>query len=100
MLGFMPGFPYLGILPKALDSPRKKTPRLRVPAGSVALAGLQTGIYPIESPGGWQIIGRTPYKIFDPTRETPFLLQAGDEVRFEAIDGNKFEQISKQNELF
>lgn len=85
MLGFMPGFPYMGSLPKALETPRKTSPRLRVPAGSVGLAGLQTGIYPIESPGGWQIIGRTPIKIFDPEREQPFYLQAGDEVRFEAI---------------
>lgn len=96
MLGFMPGFPYLGILPKALEAPRKETPRLRVPAGAVALAGLQTGIYPIESPGGWQIIGRTPWKIFDPEREEPFLLQVGDEVCFEAIDEKAFEKIKKQ----
>jgi KipI family sensor histidine kinase inhibitor len=85
MLGFMPGFPYLGTLPKVLDTPRKTAPRLNVPAGSVGLAGLQTGIYPIASPGGWQIIGRTPLKIFDPEREEPFLLNAGDEVRFEAV---------------
>lgn len=96
MLGFMPGFPYLGTLPKSLEAPRKETPRLSVPAGSVALAGLQTGIYPIESPGGWQIIGRTPWKIFDPEREEPFLLQVGDEVRFEAIDQVDFDKMIKQ----
>lgn len=95
MLGFMPGFPYMGSLPKALETPRKDSPRLRVPAGSVGLAGLQTGIYPIESPGGWQIIGRTPIKIFDPEREQPFYLQAGDEVRFEAIDLEAYHAFKK-----
>lgn len=90
MLGFMPGFPYMGKLPQALETPRKTTPRLRVPAGAVGLAGLQTGIYPIESPGGWQIIGRTPLKIFDPEREQPFLLAPGDEVHFEAISEADF----------
>jgi inhibitor of KinA len=94
MLGFMPGFPYLGTLPKVLEAPRRHTPRIRVPAGSVALAGLQTGIYPIESPGGWQLIGRTPWKIFDPEREKPFLLQAGDEVRFRAISKDSFEEMT------
>lgn len=95
MLGFMPGFPYLGTLPQALEAPRKTTPRLRVPAGSVAVAGLQTGIYPTASPGGWQIIGRTPRKIFDPEREEPFLLSAGDEVRFEAISPGEFKKPIK-----
>lgn len=93
MLGFLPGFPYLGILPKVLEMPRKETPRVRVPAGSVALAGLQTGIYPLESPGGWQIIGRTPWQVFDPNRASPFLLQPGDEVRFRAISEKDFQQM-------
>lgn len=92
LLGFLPGFPYLGTLPKVLDMPRKKTPRLRVPAGSVGLAGLQTGIYPQESPGGWQIIGRTPRKIFDPQRSPPFLLQPGDQVQFRAITLQEFNE--------
>ena len=96
MLGFLPGFAYLGTLPKVLRASRKETPRLRVPAGSVALAGLQTGIYPFESPGGWQIIGRTPLKVFDPEREQPFLIRAGDEVRFEAIDQASFQELSKK----
>lgn len=90
MIGFLPGFPYMGTLPEVLNAPRKATPRKRVPPGSVAVAGLQTGIYPFESPGGWQLIGRTPLKLFDPERETPFYLQAGDEVRFQAIDRHAF----------
>lgn len=93
MIGFLPGFPYLGTLPKILHAPRKDSPRKRVPAGSVALAGLQTGIYPLESPGGWQLIGRTPIRMFDPDRESPFYLQAGDEVRFEAIDWRTFQSM-------
>lgn len=93
MLGFMPGFPYMGTLPDILKSPRKETPRLKVPAGSVALAGLQTGIYPITSPGGWQIIGQTPLQIFKPERDTPFFLQAGDEVRFRSIGIEEFKAI-------
>ncbi|PHN05311.1 5-oxoprolinase subunit PxpB [Flavilitoribacter nigricans] len=96
MLGFMPGFPYLGSLPSVLEAPRKETPRLRVPAGSVALAGLQTGIYPIESPGGWQIIGRTPLQVFDPSREEPFLLRAGDEVQFKAIGSDEYEELKNK----
>lgn len=90
MIGFLPGFPYMGTLPEVMNAPRKSTPRKRVPIGSVAVAGLQTGIYPFESPGGWQLIGRTPIQLFDPQRETPFFLQAGDEVRFQAIDRQAF----------
>jgi KipI family sensor histidine kinase inhibitor len=82
MLGFTPGFAYLGILPEALECPRRATPRVRVPAGSVALAGRQTGIYPVASPGGWQLIGRTSTLLFDPFREEPALLAPGDRVRF------------------
>jgi KipI family sensor histidine kinase inhibitor len=82
LMGFMPGFPYLGGLDPAIAAPRLATPRSRVPAGSVGIAGAQTGIYPLESPGGWRIIGRTPLKLFDLTREPPFLLAPGDLVRF------------------
>lgn len=82
MMGFTPGFPYLGILPEALRVPRMETPRPKVPAGSVALAGVQTGIYPVESPGGWRLIGRAPLSLFDPQREPPFLFAPGDGVRF------------------
>ncbi len=85
MMGFTPGFPYLGILPQALRVPRLETPRPKVPAGSVALAGVQTGIYPVDSPGGWRLVGRTPLTLFDPQREPPFLFAPGDEVRFAAV---------------
>lgn len=81
MMGFTPGFPYLGILPEALRVPRLDVPRIRVPAGSVALAGAQTGIYPVDSPGGWRLIGRAALTLFDPQREPPFLFAPGDEVR-------------------
>jgi inhibitor of KinA len=82
MLGFVPGFPYMGTVDPKISVPRRSTPRPRVPAGSVGIAGAQTGIYPFETPGGWQIIGRTLMKPFDPARAEPFLLQAGDSVRF------------------
>ena len=82
MLGFTPGFAYLGLLPEALESPRHATPRVRVPAGSVAVAGRQTGIYPVASPGGWRLIGRTSRRLFDPFRAEPALLAPGDRVRF------------------
>lgn len=81
-LGFQPGFPYLRGLPTALQVPRRATPRLRVPAGSVAVGGPYTGVYPGEGPGGWQLIGRTQAILFDPQREEPALLQPGDRVRF------------------
>lgn len=82
MLGFAPGFAYLLGLPEALATPRLATPRLRVPPGSVGIAGAQTGIYALATPGGWRIIGRTDFPLFDLARETPFALQAGDRVRF------------------
>lgn len=81
-IGFQPGFPYLGGLPASLAMPRRGEPRLEVPAGSVGIGGSQTGIYPLATPGGWQIIGRTETKLFDPTRQTATLLQPGDRVRF------------------
>ncbi len=86
MIGFSPGFPYLGELPTALDTPRKETPRTVVPKGSVGLARRQTGIYPSPSPGGWQIIGRTPLELFNPSNDPPALLQMGDRVRFIEIE--------------
>jgi KipI family sensor histidine kinase inhibitor len=91
MLGFMPGFPYMGELPQALSIPRLKTPRLVVPKGSVAIAQRQTGIYSMESPGGWHILGRTPVELFDPEKDPPTLLQMGDSVQFYSITEKEFE---------
>ncbi len=85
MIGFMPGYPYIGELPDLLRVPRRSRPRLAVPAGSVAIANDQTGIYPIRSPGGWHVIGRTEVTLFDPCQEPPALLRAGDYVRFVAL---------------
>ena len=93
MLGFLPGFPYMAEVPAALAMPRLTTPRRSVPAGSVGIADAQTGIYPMESPGGWRIIGRTPMQIYDPGRRRPFLLAAGDRVRFRPIDRKQFDQL-------
>ncbi len=90
MLGFAPGFPYLLGLDARLHLPRRAQPRLRVPAGSVAIGGAQTGIYPRELPGGWQLIGRTPLRLFDVHAQPPSLLQSGDCVRFRAIDEDEF----------
>ncbi len=81
-LGFQPGFPYLGGLPASLAMPRRAEPRLKVPAGSVGIGGQQTGIYPLSTPGGWQLIGRTSLPLFSPNREEPILLRPGDTVRF------------------
>jgi len=91
MTGFAPGFPYLLGLDAALALPRLATPRARVPAGSVAIGGAQTGVYPRESPGGWRLLGRTPLRLFDATRATPALLSPGDVVRFVAISPEQFE---------
>jgi inhibitor of KinA len=85
MLGFLPGFAYMGPVAASIAMPRLDTPRLRVPAGSVGIAGTQTGIYPCDTPGGWRIIGRTSLELFDVTRVEPFLLKAGDRVKFVAV---------------
>jgi inhibitor of KinA len=92
MIGFTPGFPYMGILPPALELPRKKIPALRIPAGSVAIAGKQTGIYPSDSPGGWNIIGKTPIDIYDRNRHPRYYLRAGDQVKFQPISIKEFDQ--------
>ena len=95
MIGFMPGFPYLGGLHPAIATPRLATPRTRVPAGSVGIAGAQTGIYPAESPGGWRLIGRTPVRLFDPRLDPPVLVQAGDHLRFEPVSVRDYEAIAR-----
>jgi len=95
MIGFMPGYPYMGELPQALVIPRLKTPRLIVPKGSVAIAQRQTGIYSMESPGGWQILGRTPVELFDPEKDPPALLQMGDFVQFYPVTEKEFENWSE-----
>lgn len=92
MIGFAPGFPYLLGLDPALALPRHERPRERVPAGSVGIGGAQTGIYPGAGAGGWQLLGRTPLRLFDPRREAPALLQAGDRVRLVAIDADAFDR--------
>ncbi|RJE88671.1 5-oxoprolinase subunit PxpB [Paenibacillus sp. 1011MAR3C5] len=90
MIGFAPGFPYLGGMPSRIAAPRRKTPRIAIPAGSVGIAGAQTGVYPLATPGGWQLIGRTPLPLFLPDQPIPSLLRAGDEVKFEAISERQF----------
>jgi len=92
MIGFTPGFPYMGELPERLATPRRQTPRTTIPEGSVAIAQRQTGIYPVESPGGWHILGRTPMKLFDPLQIPPTLLEMGDLVRFFSIKEVEFNQ--------
>jgi len=93
MIGFLPGFPYLERVDERIAVPRLASPRLRVAAGSVGIAGAQTGIYPIDSPGGWRIIGRTPAVLFGPARSRPFLLQPGNTVRFDPIDRVEFDRL-------
>ena len=92
MIGFTPGYPYLGEVPDAIATPRRKTPRILVPKGSVGIAKQQTGIYSVDSPGGWQIIGWTPVNLFDPKTQPPSLLMMGDRVRFEAISAQEASQ--------
>tara|TARA_Y100000590_G_scaffold460709_1_gene620672 strand:- start:62704 stop:63468 length:765 start_codon:yes stop_codon:yes gene_type:complete len=100
MIGFAPGFPYLGGLNKKLATPRLKSPRLKIPAGSVGIADNQTGIYPNDSPGGWQLIGRTPLNLFDPSREKPSLLIAGDYIKFEPLESiDEYSDIKSKVEL-
>jgi inhibitor of KinA len=92
-IGFVPGFPFLAGLPKKIATPRRATPRKEVPAGSVAIGGAQTGIYPLRSPGGWNLIGRTPVRLFEPDRNPPTLLRAGDYVRFRSITREEFDSL-------
>jgi inhibitor of KinA len=94
-IGFVPGFPFLTGLPKKLATPRRDTPRKEIAPGSVGIGGAQTGIYPLCSPGGWNLIGRTPLRLFDPAKNPPALLQAGDRVRFRAITREEFEGLKQ-----
>jgi inhibitor of KinA len=93
MIGFLPGFSYMGTVDERLQLQRKERP-VPVAAGGVGIAGMQTGIYPLSSPGGWQIIGRTPLKLFDPAKEPPILLRAGDNVQFHPISSGEFRELS------
>ncbi len=97
LLGFTPGFPYLGGMDPRIACPRLASPRLRVPPGSVAIAGEQTGIYPVESPGGWRIVGRTPLRLFDPTpgARRPFLLAAGEGLRFVPVERAEYDRLAR-----
>lgn len=95
MLGFLPGFTYLGGLDERLHTPRLANPRIRIPAGSVGIGGSQTGIYPLDSPGGWQLMGMTPVKTYDPSRQTPILVEAGNYIRFVPVEEEEYLQIKE-----
>lgn len=97
MIGFAPGFPYLGGMDSRLATPRKSVPRTQIPVGSVGIGGAQTGIYPFETPGGWQLIGRTPLRLFRPDTDPPSLLKVGDQVRFVAITSEQFHALEEGN---
>ena len=92
MIGFAPGFPFIGGMSEKIAAPRRKSPRLRIPERTVGIAGMQTGVYPIETPGGWQLIGRTPLRLFVPEQDIPSLLRAGDEIRFTQIDEAEYRE--------
>lgn len=98
MVGFLPGFPYLGGLDERLYTPRLSNPRMRIPAGSVGIGGEQTGIYPLDSPGGWRLIGRTPLKLYDPLQEGEMLFQAGDSIRFIPVDSREFKALAAKSQ--
>lgn len=98
MLGFLPGFAYLGGLDERIHTPRLPDPRIKIRAGSVGIGGSQTGIYPLDSPGGWQLLGITPVKVYDPSREKPILYEAGDYIRFVPVDVKEYGRIRDQVE--
>lgn len=99
MLGFTPGFPYLGGMSEQIAAPRLEQPRTKIPAGSVGIAGSQTGLYPVESPGGWRLIGRTPIKAFNPKAQKPFLFSAGNYLKFVSISSEEYYKIEKEVEI-
>lgn len=99
MIGFIPGFPYMGEVSEKIAAPRLKNPRLRVPAGSVGIAGKQTGIYPFESPGGWRIIGRTPIRLFNHEKKPPTLLKVGDHVKFRPIEREEYNSLLAKSKM-
>ncbi len=99
MVGFTPGFPFLGGLNEKLHTPRLKAPRMAVPEGSVGIANNQTGMYPIKSPGGWQIIGRTPLKLFAPERKNPFLYKAGEKIKFVPVSPETYKELKSKEEI-
>jgi inhibitor of KinA len=97
MIGFAPGFPYVGGLPEVIATPRRSSPRLVIPQGSVGIAGKQTGIYPLETPGGWQLIGRTPLRLFQPENlKSPSLLEAGDHIEFYAVTPEEYKKLEAE----
>ena len=98
MLGFIAGFPYLGGMSKEIATPRLNRPRVKIEGGSVGIAGEQTGVYPVASPGGWQLIGRTPLKLYDSEREKPVLLEAGQYIKFRSVTEDEYKKIKKQVE--
>lgn len=98
MLGFTPGFTYLGGMDERIAAPRLTEPRVRIPAGSVGIAGTQTGIYPVDSPGGWQLIGRTPVRMYDPARDKPILPEAGQYIRFFPVTQDEYDRILREVE--
>lgn len=98
MIGFAPGFPYIGGMSERIATPRKEIPRLKIPARSVGIAGLQTGIYPISTPGGWQLIGRTPIELFRPCEKNPSLLRAGDKINFIPITLKQYKEWEKTHD--
>ena len=95
MLGFMPGFAYMGMVDSRIAVPRREVPRVRVPRGSVCIAGVQTSVHPVDAPSGWHLIGRTPVRPFDPMRPDPFLMKPADEVQFYSIDRQEFTRLDR-----
>lgn len=99
MIGFAPGFPFISGMSEKIAAPRRESPRLRIPERTVGIAGIQTGVYPIETPGGWQLIGRTPMRLFRPEQETPSLLKAGDRIKFHRISEQEYDEWEEHRDV-